>query len=44
MRQEMTQTVNQDRQMTALQQAAMAMEEAYPVFDRNSDALQRRYD
>ena len=38
MRQEMTQTVNQDRQMTALQQAANAMEEAYPVFDRNSDS------
>ena len=37
MRQEMSQTVNQDRQMTALQQAANAMEEAYPVFDRNSD-------
>ena len=37
MRQEMNQTVNQDRQMTALQQAANAMEAAYPVFDRNSD-------
>ena len=37
MRQEMSQTVNQDRQMTALQQAANAMEEAYPVFNRNSD-------
>jgi hypothetical protein len=37
MRQEMSQTVNQDRQMTALQQAASAMEDAYPVFDRNSD-------
>jgi hypothetical protein len=37
MRQEMSQTVNQDRQMTALQQAANAMEEAYPVFDRDSD-------
>jgi len=37
MRQEMNQTVNQDRQMTALQQAANAMEDAYPVFDRNSD-------
>jgi hypothetical protein len=32
MRQEMSQTVNQDRQMNALQQAANAMEEAYPVF------------
>jgi hypothetical protein len=37
MRQEMNQTVNQDRQMTALQQAANAMEDAYPVFNRNSD-------
>ena len=37
MRQEMSQTVNQDRQMTALQQAANAMEDAYPVFNRNSD-------
>ena len=39
MRQEMSQTVNQDRQHTALQQAANAMEEAYPVFDRNSDTF-----
>lgn len=37
MRQEMSQTVNQDRQMTALQQAANAMEDAYPVFNHNSD-------
>ena len=37
MRQEMTQTVTQDRQMNALQQAANAMEESYPIFDRNSD-------
>lgn len=37
MRQEMSQTVNQDRQMTALQQAANAMEDAYPVFNRDSD-------
>jgi len=36
MRQEMNQTVSQDRQMNALQQAANAMEEAYPVFNRNS--------
>ena len=35
----MSQTVNQDRQMTALQQAASAMEEAYPVFDRNSESF-----
>ena len=39
MRQEMTQTVSADRQMTALQQAAAAMEEAYPVFDRNSESF-----
>ena len=39
MRQEMSQTVNQDRQMTALQQAANAMEEAYPIFDRNSESF-----
>lgn len=37
MRAEMAQTVSQDRQMTALQQAANAMEEAYPVFDRNAE-------
>lgn len=37
MRQEMNQTVTQDRQMTALQQAASAMEDAYPIFDRNSE-------
>jgi hypothetical protein len=39
MRQEMNQTVSQDRQMTALQNAAAAMEEAYPVFDSNSDVF-----
>lgn len=39
MRQEMSQTVNQDRQMTALQQAANAMEEAYPVFSRDSESF-----
>jgi|SaaInlStandDraft_1057018.scaffolds.fasta_scaffold02280_13 hypothetical protein len=43
MRQEMSQTVNQDRQMTALQQAATAMEEAYPVFDRNSESFSEEY-
>ena len=37
MRQEMSQTVKQDREMSALQKAASAMEEAYPEFDRNSD-------
>lgn len=39
MRAEMTQTVSQDRQMTALQQAANAMEDAYPIFDRNSETF-----
>jgi hypothetical protein len=39
MRQEMSQTVTQDRQMTALQQAANAMEEAYPVFNSNSESF-----
>ncbi len=39
MRQEMSQTVNQDRQMNALQQAANAMEDAYPVFDSNSEVF-----
>ena len=43
MRQEMSQTVSQDRQMTALQQAANAMEEAYPVFDRNSESFNEEY-
>ena len=39
MRQEMNQTVSKDRQMTALQNAAAAMEEAYPVFYSNSDVF-----
>jgi len=39
MRAEMNQTVNHDRQMTALQQAANAMEDAYPVFSRDSDSF-----
>ena len=39
MRAEMNQTVSQDRQMTALQQAANAMEDAYPIFDRNSETF-----
>ena len=43
MRQEMSQTVNQDRQMTALQQAANAMEEAYPVFNRDSESYNEEY-
>ena len=43
MRQEMSQTVNQDRQMTALQQAANAMEEAYPVFNANSAEFNEDY-
>jgi len=43
MRQEMSQTVAQDRQMTALQQAAAAMEEAYPVFNANSENFNQEY-
>jgi len=43
MRQEMSQTVNQDRQMTALQQAATAMEEAYPVFSRDAAEFNEDY-
>lgn len=43
MRQEMSQTVSQDRQMTALQQAANAMEEAYPVFNRDSESYNEEY-
>ena len=43
MRQEMTQTVSHDREMTALQQAAAAMEEAYPVFDKNSESFNEDY-
>jgi hypothetical protein len=39
MRQEMSQTVQQDRAATALQQAATAMEESYPMFDQNSDSF-----
>ena len=42
MRQEMSQTVNQDRQQNALQQAANAMEEAYPVFDNNSEEFDQQ--
>lgn len=37
MRQEMSQTVQQDRQATALQIAATAMEQAYPEFDSRSE-------
>ena len=37
LREEVTQTVKQDREMSLLQQAATAMQEAYPVFDVNSD-------
>ncbi len=43
MRQEMTETVSKDRQVNALQQAASAMEETYPVFDRNSDEFNEDY-
>jgi hypothetical protein len=43
MRQEMTETVTKDRQMNALQQAAAAMEDSYPVFDRNSEDFSEDY-
>tara|TARA_R110002074_G_scaffold104797_1_gene226448 strand:+ start:900 stop:1925 length:1026 start_codon:yes stop_codon:yes gene_type:complete len=43
MRQEMTETVTKDRQVNALQQAANAMEESYPVFDRNSEEFNEDY-
>lgn len=43
MRQEMTKTVSQDRQVNALQQAASAMEETYPVFNQNSDEFNEEY-
>lgn len=38
LREEVTQTVKQDREMSALHKAAMAMQEAYPVFDANSES------
>jgi|TARA_R100000081_G_scaffold56107_1_gene27554 hypothetical protein len=37
LKEEMTQTVQQDREFNALQQAAAAMEEAYPMFSKDSD-------
>lgn len=37
LREEMTQTVQQDREFNALQQAAAAMEEAYPMFSKESE-------
>ena len=43
MRQEMNQTVTKDRQVNALQQAANAMEETYPVFDSNSEEYNEDY-
>ena len=43
MRQEMTKTVSQDRQVNALQQAASAMEESYPVFDQNAEEFNEDY-
>ena len=38
LREEVTQTVKQDREMSALHKAAMAMQEAYPIFDANSES------
>jgi len=43
MRQEMNQTVTKDRQINALQQAANAMEETYPIFDSNSEEYNEDY-
>ena len=43
MRQEMSQTVNENHAMTALQKAATAMEEAYPVFDNTSEQFNEEY-
>lgn len=43
MRQEMTQAVTKDRQMNALQQAAAAMEDSYPIFDHNSEDFSEDY-
>tara|TARA_B100000900_G_scaffold88889_1_gene72356 strand:+ start:323 stop:1336 length:1014 start_codon:yes stop_codon:yes gene_type:complete len=43
MRQEMTQTVNQSQQATALQAAANELEANFPVFDQNSDVYNAEY-
>ena len=43
MRQEMTQTVNQNQQATALQAAASELEVAFPVFDQNAAEYNAEY-
>jgi len=43
MRQEMTQTVNQNQQATALQTAATDLEVNFPVFDQNSESYNAEY-
>ena len=43
MRQEMTQTVNQNQQATALQAAASDLEANFPVFDQNSEVYNAEY-
>lgn len=43
MRQEMTQTVNQNQQATALQTAANDLEATFPVFDQNSESYNAEY-
>jgi len=43
MRQEMTQTVNQNQQATALQTAASDLEANFPVFDQNSEVYNAEY-
>lgn len=43
MRQEMTQTVAQNQQATALQTAANELEANFPVFDQNSDVYNAEY-
>jgi hypothetical protein len=43
MRQEMTQTVNQNQQATALQTAATDLEANFPVFDQNSESYNAEY-
>jgi len=43
MRQEMTQTVNQNQQASALQTAANDLEVNFPVFDQNSESYNAEY-
>ena len=43
MTQKMSQTVDQNQQMTALQQAATELESSFPVFDQNSETYNAEY-